>query len=227
MTRRSMLFNSAVLGAFAFTTAFLLAGTHLGTRDKIAEAERRAAEKALLEIIPRHAHSNDMLMDTIKIPEAHLLSLGLPPGSAMNMARQNGKVSAVIVPAIAADGYSGAIKLIVGINIDGSIAGVRVLAHNETPGLGDKVDLKKSDWILSFNGKSLARPLPHRWQVKKDGGDFDQFTGATITPRAVVNQVRKTLEYFAADATRLLQIANVSTSGNTADSEKVTGTTNE
>ena len=99
---------------------------------------------------------------------------------------------------------SGKINLIIGINRDGSLAGVRVLSHNETPGLGDKVDLKKSQWILGFNGKSLQNPTENLWTVKKDGGEFDQFTGATITPRAVVQQVRRTLEFFRASHTTLL-----------------------
>ena len=86
--------------------------------------------------------------------------------------------------------------MMVGVNIDGTLAGVRVLTHTETPGLGDKIDLKKSDWVLSFNGKSLSYPRLDGWTVKKDGGDFDAFTGATITPRAVVQAVKRTLQFF-------------------------------
>ena len=103
---------------------------------------------------------------------------------------------AAILPATAPDGYSGAIDLVVGINIDGTVAGVRVLSHRETPGLGDKVDLKKSDWILGYDQRSLENPLPEGWKVKKDRGVFDQFTGATITPRAVTSAVLKTLQYY-------------------------------
>jgi len=100
------------------------------------------------------------------------------------------------LPTVAPDGYSGDIKLIVGINLDGTIAGVRALSHKETPGLGDKVDLRKSNWILNFNGRSLLQPSIEQWAVKKDGGTFDQFTGATITPRAVVKSVKKALLFF-------------------------------
>ncbi|MDB0047709.1 RnfABCDGE type electron transport complex subunit G, partial [Porticoccaceae bacterium] len=114
---------------------------------------------------------------------------------------------AAIIPAVTPDGYSGAISMIIGVNFNGSVAGVRVVDHRETPGLGDKVDLKKSDWILSFNGKSLVNPQASGWTVKKEGGDYDQFTGATITPRAVVKQVLKTLQYFEDDRERLLQTA--------------------
>jgi electron transport complex protein RnfG len=94
------------------------------------------------------------------------------------------------------NGYSGPIKLLVAVRTDGTLGGVRVVAHKETPGLGDKVEESRSDWILSFNDKSLSKPALAGWKVKKDGGQFDQFTGATITPRAIVSGVKNTLLYF-------------------------------
>ncbi len=189
--------NSLLLGAFALVTAAILAGTQLGTRDRITAAEREAAQRALLEIVPLERHTNDLLVDTVTIDKKYWEPLGLKNGGVVNIARDDQQPVAAIIPVIAPDGYSGDIKLIVGINADGSIAGVRVLSHNETPGLGDKLDLKKSQWILGFNGKSLTKPSVDGWAVKKDGGEFDQFTGATITPRAVVNSVKRTLQYFA------------------------------
>ena len=190
--------NSLILGAFALITAAVLATTQSITAPRIAEAERKAAAKALLEIIPADQHDNDMLLDTFPIPESSWEALGLKDVSVINIARLEGQPVAAILPAIAPDGYSGDIKLIVGIRKDGTVAGVRILTHNETPGLGDKVDLKKSDWVLGFEGKSLANPMPERWTVSKDGGEFDQFTGATITPRAVVLAVRRALETYEA-----------------------------
>jgi len=95
-------------------------------------------------------------------------------------------------------GYGGAIRVLLGVDKDGRILGARVLAHTETPGLGDKIEVDRDDWILDFDGKSLGEPPPERWAVKKDGGDFDQFSGATITPRAVVKSVKQGLELFAA-----------------------------
>ncbi len=190
--------NSLLLGLFALVTAAILAGTQAGTADRIAAAERAAAQKALLEIVPLDRHNNDLLLDTISIEEQYWPTLGLKNGGNIHIARDHGEAVAAIIPTVAPDGYSGDIKLIVGINADGTLAGVRALTHNETPGLGDKVELKKSDWILGFDGKSLVNPETSRWEVKKDGGDFDQFTGATITPRAVVHQVKRTLEFFAA-----------------------------
>jgi H+/Na+-translocating ferredoxin:NAD+ oxidoreductase subunit G len=189
--------NSLLLGLFALVTAAILAGTQQGTAERIAAEERKAAQKALLEIVPLERHNNDLLVDTLTIAEEHWELLGLKEGGEINIARDNDQAIAAIIPAVAPDGYSGDIRMIVGVNRDGSVAGVRVLVHNETPGLGDKVDLKKSDWVLGFNGKSLQAPTKDKWEVSKDGGEFDQFTGATITPRAVVRQVRKTLEYFA------------------------------
>ncbi len=189
--------NSLLLGLFALVTAAILAGTQAGTADRIAAAEREAAQKALLEIVPLDRHNNDLLVDTQMIAPQYWDALGLKSGGKIHIARDNGEAVAAIIPAVAPDGYSGDIKLIIGINADGSLAGVRALTHNETPGLGDKVELKKSDWILGFDHKSLTNPVLSGWAVKKDGGEFDQFTGATITPRAVVNQVKRTLEFFA------------------------------
>jgi len=202
--KQSITQNSLLLGLFALVTAGLLAGTFEGTKERVAAAERAAAQKALLQIVPLERHNNDLLLDTIPIPEKYWDSLGLDRGGEINIAREDRRAVAVIIPSIAPDGYSGKINLIIGINRDGSLAGVRVLSHNETPGLGDKVDLKKSQWILDFNGKSLQNPTENLWAVKKDGGEFDQFTGATITPRAVVQQVRRTLEFFRATHTTLL-----------------------
>jgi len=189
--------NSLILAAFALVTAGILAVTYQATAERIAEEERKAAQAALLEIVPATRHDNDMLSQTFSIPQNLLTELGLKNNANIHLAYNNGEPVAAIVPALAPDGYSGDIKLIIGINADGSLAGVRVLTHKETPGLGDKIDLRKSDWILGFNGKSLTNPNIEQWAVKKDGGHFDQFTGATITPRAVVQRVKQTLQFYS------------------------------
>jgi electron transport complex protein RnfG len=207
MIIKSMGFNSIVLALFALVTSLILATTNELTYERIEQSEREAAQRALLEIIPLERHDNDMLMDVQPVPEQYWATLGLKKGGNIHIARDQGQPVAAIIPAVTPDGYSGAISMIIGINFNGSIAGVRVVEHRETPGLGDKVDLKKSDWILSFNGKSLVNPQASGWKVKKEGGEYDQFTGATITPRAVVSQVLKTLQYFEDDRERLLQIA--------------------
>jgi len=148
-----------------------------------------------------------MLSDTLEIPGRYLVTLGIDQDQPVHVARMNGQPVAFIVPGVAPDGYNGDISLIVGIKVDGTITGVRSIAHGETPGLGDKVDVAKSDWILGFNGRSLRNPTAEGWAVKKDGGEFDQFTGATITPRAVVNQVLAVLHYFDEDQQRLISAA--------------------
>ncbi|MCW8125130.1 electron transport complex subunit RsxG [Microbulbifer halophilus] len=204
MLKQSITSNAAILTLFALVTAGTLAVTQITTREPIERAVRAASAKALLEIIPLDRHSNDLLVDTYPIPESYWARLGLDRGGDINLAREeDGRITAVIVPTVAPDGYSGPIKLLVGVNRDGTVAGVRVTAHSETPGLGDKVDVTKSNWILGFNGKSLQDPAKDRWKVRKDGGAFDQFTGATITPRAVVHQVRDVLEFVAAHREQL------------------------
>ena len=207
MIIKSIGFNSVVLALFALVTSLILATTNELTYERIEQSEREAAQRALLEIIPLERHDNDMLMDVQPVPEQFWVTLGLKKGGNIHIARDQGQPVAAIIPAVTPDGYSGAISMIIGVNFNGSVAGVRVVDHRETPGLGDKVDLKKSDWILSFNGKSLVNPQASGWTVKKEGGDYDQFTGATITPRAVVKQVLKTLQYFEDDRERLLQTA--------------------
>lgn len=201
--KNSITRNSILLGLFAVLTTSIIAGTYLGTRERIAEEQRKAAEKALLEIVPLSRHNNSMLDDTIAVgTDAELLDLRRD--AQIYVARQDGEVVAFILPSLARDGYSGDIKLIIGVNVDGSVAGVRALTHRETPGLGDKVDLKKSDWVLGFNGKSLTNPTPDKWAVKRDKGVFDQFTGATITPRAVTAAVKRALQYYSEQRTTLL-----------------------
>ncbi|MCB1706705.1 MAG: electron transport complex subunit RsxG [Halioglobus sp.] len=194
MLGQSITRNSLLLALFAVCTTALIAGTYLLTKSDIAQQKRLAEEKALLEIIPRSRHDNSMLDETIVVgPDTP--GLGLNEEKHIYIARQHGEVVAAIIPVVAPDGYTGEIELIVGVNTDGSIAGVRALTHRETPGLGDKVDVKKSDWILGFAGRSLDNPTLDGWAVKKDKGVFDQFTGATITPRAVVAATLRALQF--------------------------------
>lgn len=222
MLGKSISKNSLILTAFAIATAGALALTNLGTQDRIASAERAAQQRALYEIIPLSQHDNDLLTDTIPVPQSGWIELGADANSKIHRARHNGEISALIIPAIAHDGYSGEISMIVGVNRDGTIAGVRILLHKETPGLGDKIELKKTRWIVNFNGKSLQVPVSEEWKVKKDGGAFDQFAGATITPRAVVGQIKRVLEFVAANHENLF--SNVQAAPATTSS---TGETHE
>lgn len=198
MLGQSITRNSILLGLFAVCTTALIAGTYLLTKNDIAQQKRLAEEKALLEIVPRSQHDNSMLDDTV-IVGPQTAGLDLREEKHVYIARQHGEVVAAIIPVVAPDGYTGEIDMIVGVNRDGTIAGVRALAHRETPGLGDKVDLKKSKWVLGFNGRSLSNPALGGWAVKKDKGVFDQFTGATITPRAVVSATLRALQFAEAN----------------------------
>jgi electron transport complex protein RnfG len=197
---RSMLKNSLVLGLFAIATVGLVALLQQATAERIASAERESQVRALSEILPQGSYDNNLLDTSIELQDP---LLGNTSPQAAYIALKDGKPSAIILHATAPDGYSGAIQLLIGIQANGRLAGVRVLSHSETPGLGDKIELTKSDWIRSFNGKSLNNPDADGWAVKRDRGEFDQFAGATITPRAVVKAVHKALQYFDAHQQQL------------------------
>lgn len=209
--------NAILLGLFALISTAIIAGTFLGSEEKIRQNIRIAEEQALLEIIPRSRHNNSMLDDAYPINDQALL--GLRSEKLYYIARKDNVPVAIIFPATARDGYSGDIDMIIGINVSGSIAGVRILSHRETPGLGDAIDRKKSDWIDNFVDKSLLNPAIDRWKVKKDKGVFDQFTGATITPRAVTKTVLQSLQYFDKYQHQLLKQQPSSQDGTASASE--------
>ncbi|HBC24675.1 electron transport complex subunit RsxG [Stutzerimonas stutzeri] len=198
---RSMLKNATVLGLFAIVTVGAVTLLQQGTAERIQAAERAAQVRALGEILPTGSYDNHLLDDSVLVQDRLLGNRSPLPAY---IAIKDGRPSAVILQAIAPDGYSGAIHLLVGIHADGRVAGVRVIGHRETPGLGDKIELAKSPWIRSFDGKSLTNPAADGWAVKKDRGEFDQFAGATITPRAVVGAVHRALQYFDAHRAELL-----------------------
>ncbi|GLK59977.1 MULTISPECIES: electron transport complex subunit RsxG [Azotobacter] len=198
---RSMLKNGLVLGLFAVVTVGGVTLLQRGTAERIQAAERQSQIRALGEILPAGSYDNDLLASTIQLNEPLLGHRGPQPAY---LAGKNGQVTAVILRATAPDGYSGAIHLLIGILADGRLAGIRAIGHRETPGLGDRIELAKDPWIRGFEGKSLESPVESGWAVKKDGGTFDQFAGATITPRAVVKATHQALQYFQANKARLL-----------------------
>ncbi|OBT27635.1 electron transport complex subunit RsxG [Vibrio tasmaniensis] len=184
--------NGLVLAIFACASTGLVAVSHYLTKDQIKQQEQAQLLSVLNQVIPHDLHDNE-LFSACTLVEAE--ELGTEQAMPAYIAKLNGEPSAIAIEAIAPDGYNGAIKVIVGMKIDGTILGTRVLSHQETPGLGDKIDLRVSDWILSFAGKQVTDSNLDRWKVRKDGGDFDQFTGATITPRAVVKSVKQAVQY--------------------------------
>ena len=167
------------------------------TKTPIEKSEAAARMALFGQIVPPSMHNNDLLKDAVSIAPNSLLGNKQP--SIANRARIDNKPVAIILEAIAHDGYSGDIKLLIAIKFDGSIAGVRVLTHKETPGLGDYIDIAKGNWIKLFDDISLIKASNSQWAVKKDGGQFDYMAGATITPRAVVKAVHKALQYFEAN----------------------------
>lgn len=186
--------NGAILAGFALVTTSLIAITFAGTKERIQFEQEKQLLSVLNELVPEQAHTNELHLDCILVnsPER----LGSMQDKRIFRARMGEENVAAVIETIAPNGYSGEIKMVVAVSLDGASLGVRVVDHKETPGLGDKVDLRVSDWILSFANVPFSGKGDNRWQVKKDGGQFDQFTGATITPRAVVQAVKNTLIYY-------------------------------
>ena len=183
-----------VMVVFAIVGTLTLAIVHYTTKAPIAQAEAKVRMSLFSQILPADLHDNQLLTDAIK--QASGGELGNRDETLIYRARLNKAPSAVILESTAPDGYSGDIKLLVAIQANGDILGVRVLEHRETPGLGDYIDLAHSDWIKNFDTQSLAKTNDEGWHVKKDGGQFDFTTGATITPRAVIKAVHKVLKFY-------------------------------
>lgn len=202
---KHMLRSALLLGLFAVAGTGLVALTFEGTKDEIDAAERAYMLRSLHAVIKPELHDNDIFTDYIEVTSPTLLGSDKP--TPVFRARRAGKPVAVAIICVAPDGYAGPIKLLVGIFENGTIAGVRVLAHHETPGLGDAIEERRSPWILSFDGRSLTDPEPKYWGVRRDGGKFDQFTGATITPRAIVKAVHNALKFFSENKERLFSNA--------------------
>lgn len=192
-----------ILGLFSVLGLSLVAFTYSQTKDKISQNERDALLYSLKAVAPAALYDNDIVNDIVKVND---LNKGTTGPSIIYRARKKGEPVAAVITAVAPDGYNGNIYLLVAIKIDGVLSGVRVVSHKETPGLGDGVETSRSDWILAFTGKSLANLTDKQWAVKRDGGEFDQFTGATITPRAVVKAVNNALHYFQKNKVKIFEI---------------------
>ena len=205
MSYRPVFISAVFLLLFAVIGSGLVAFTFDSTEERIAENQRRALLKSLNELVPVDRYDNDIFSDILLVRDPELLGSEEPV--PVYRARKGGWPVAAVLAAVAPDGYNGSIRLLVAINLDGTLAGVRVVQHRETPGLGDGIEADRSDWILGFAGKSLTNPDKKGWRVKRDGGSFDQFTGATITPRAVVKAVHKALLYFQLHRQKLFEKA--------------------
>jgi Na+-translocating ferredoxin:NAD+ oxidoreductase subunit G len=188
--RKRIGYQAGLLGGFTLIAAALLVLGDLSTRETIALRKAEDLKASLAEVIPPAIHDNDLLADP--------LTLEGPDGAPIVVYRAlEGLQVTGLAYRVSGIGYAGKIEMLIGLDAAGTILGTRVLSHAETPGLGDKMEVSKGDWILAFNGLSLGNPPTERWKVKKDGGDFDQFTGATITPRAILAALQGGLELFA------------------------------
>ena len=190
-------YQAASLGIVTLAASGALALAHQATGPAIAVAEARDVAASLAQVLPENFSDNDLLADTVELAD--------PDGApfTVHRARRAGRVVGVIYQ-MEGKGYGGPIRLVMGVDRDGRVLGVRVTRHAETPGLGDKIEAHRHPWVHAFAGKSLTDPGPAGWAVRKDGGVFDQFAGATITPRAVVKAVRQGLERFAAQRAAML-----------------------
>lgn len=192
--RHQVMATGLLLATFALLGTALLSGTQWHSAPYIAANERQALLDSLSVVIPPSEFDNDILDDSIEISDPELLGMHAP--TRVYRARLQDRDTAVAFRVVAPDGYSGAIVLLMGVRADGEISGVRVISQRETPGLGDAIEARRSNWILGFAGRSLGNPGEAGWHVQRDGGDFEQFTGATISPRAVVKAVHNGLKFF-------------------------------
>ncbi len=197
--KQGTLKHAVILGTFCLGFGIMLAITDQVTAKDIAARALEDKVNSLSQVIPDAIHDNNLVNDTVSMQDAHGKEL------TVYRALKEGKVTGLAYE-IRGSGYAGEIKLMLGVDVEGKVLGVRVLAHKETPGLGDKIEVKKGDWILRFTSLSLGEPPVDKWKVKKDGGQFDQFAGATITPRGVVLAIRNGLEFFAAHKAQMTEV---------------------
>ena len=191
--------NAFNLGLMAIIAAALLATVYVLTKPLIANNQRQAQIAALTQVMPASYFDEELLQHAFVLPNAEQLNLATD--TLAYAAILHGNINGWVLPVVSLDGYSGAMQLLVGVDAHANVTGVRITSHKETPGLGDKVDYQKSPWVDDFIGASLNT---HKWAVKKDQGDFDQFTGATITPRAVVNAVHLALNFVQQHQAQML-----------------------
>jgi electron transport complex protein RnfG len=204
--RQRLDYQTYLLAACALVASLLMGFGDLITKGSIERRQAEDLQATLGQVLPAELYDNDILAHR-KFIEAPGEETGFDR-TEVYVARKNGEVTGVAFKLLALGGYSGAVTLMMGIDRDGKILGVRVIAHAETPGLGDKIETQKSNWILGFAGRSLENTPSQGWRVKKDGGDFDQFAGATVTPRAVVRGVAGGLRFFERHRAELLAADN-------------------
>jgi electron transport complex protein RnfG len=195
--RKRIGYQAVLLGGFSTLATALLVAGNIATKDVIEMRQKEDLLDSLAQVVPHEHYKNDLLANPLTIADESGKPLTVYRGTIGN------DVNALAFE-ISGQGYAGEIRLIMGLDAAGKVLGVRVLSHAETPGLGDKIEEKKTPWIFGFNGLSLGDPPEAEWAVKKDGGRFDQFSGATITPRGVVKAIKQGLRFFQAHRSELL-----------------------
>lgn len=211
MTDKAVARSGATLAIIAAICTALVAATYQLTRERIAANEQAWLEQSLQPVLSGVTFDSGINDSLLTIAAPHALP-GSEDAMIYRVYADDIPVAALFVVS-ARDGYAGAIRVLIGVNTNGVVTGVHVLAHRETPGLGDGIETGKSDWVTQFRDRSLRDPAADRWKIRRDGGDFDQLTGASVTPRAVVKAVKETLQYFDANAAEVFAAA--------ADSEAV------
>lgn len=196
--------NGVTLAVIAAICTAMVALTYQLTSDRIEDNRKAWLERSLQPALAGLFFDSGVTESKITIPSPHELP-GNDAAIIYRVYAESKPVAALFVVS-ARDGYAGPIRLLIGVSMNGSITGIRVLEHGETPGLGDRIEIEKSNWVLQFDGRSLTNPIVDNWSIKDDGGDFDQLTGASVTPRAIVKAVRQTLEYFAANKEDLFAV---------------------
>ncbi len=197
--KRGTLTHAIILGTFCFGFGLVLAITDRLTHQAIGARALEDRQNSLSQVLPGNLHNNNPAEDTIIVKDEEGQEI------TIYRALQSGSITGVAYE-IRSLGYAGEVKLMLGVDVNGKVLGVRVLSHKETPGLGDRIETKKGNWILQFTGLSIGEPPIEKWKVKKDGGQFDQFSGATITPRGVVGAIRTGLEFFSTHKAEILRM---------------------
>jgi electron transport complex protein RnfG len=199
MIDKSITKHGGLLALFALIATGFVTATYTLTKDRIEAQVQQQRLELLNTVVPKDYHDNDLTEYCFNVTDD-----ALGGNQKIYLATKDNQATAFAIETTATNGYSGDIDMILGVTLNAEVLGLRVLSHKETPGLGDKIELSVSDWILSFDGKSYEDGNAALWKVKKDGGQFDQFTGATITPRAVVNTVAQTINWVQDNQSQLL-----------------------
>jgi electron transport complex protein RnfG len=204
MSNHSIIKTGLTLAAIAAVCTALVAATYRLTVDRIAANDKALLEQSLQPALGGLTFDGSVSESRIELRPPHELP-GNDAAIIYRVFAEDNPVAALFA-VTARDGFSGPIRILIGVEFDGRISGVRILQHRETPGLGDKIESARSDWVFQFDDRSIGDPVTAQWAIKNDGGDFDQLTGASVTPRAIIKAIRDTLLYFDAHRDEIFEL---------------------